>query len=385
MINGIEKAIDFIKANDSYVDKAITLQCSIWQNERINIPPLALSCPLTEEQNSWLPWYNFKEIHFDSEKMFSNGLRDILCVINGCYGAVPSMRANMGCGIIPSLFGSQQRLFENIMPWLVDHVKKDDIKDFYDFQITDSEEFSAAMEHMDYITNQLRGNNLAGKVFVYPLDLQGPIDTAHLIYGDDIFYDLYDDPEFIHHLLDVSRDAIYFAMDECFKRIDKSGEFVAHYNNLIIPANLGGIKTSEDTTTLLSPAHIDEFAEPHLNKMLDFFGGGYVHYCGKNDHLLDVVFDEPLVRGINFGNPEKQDMTKILKKCCEMGKIYVGRLPVNENENYFDYFTRILEPSYNKNTGSFHIIPEFSCDVNERENVIGEFERAVEYIVKKYN
>jgi hypothetical protein len=385
MIEGVQKAVDYIKSNESYIAKAITLQNSIWQSERIEMPPLALSCWLTEEQKSWLTWYNLKEIHFDSEKMFINGLRDTLSVINGNYGAVPSMRANMGCGIIPSLFGTQQRLFEDIMPWLVDHVKKEDIKPKYDFNINDSEEFAAAMGHMDFMTEILRENDLTGKVFVYPLDLQGPIDTAHLIYGDDIFYDFYDDPEFIHQLLKVSCDAVYFAMNECFTRMDKSDAFVTHYNHLIIPADLGGIKISEDTTTLLSPALIDEFARPHLHNMLDFFGGGYVHYCGKNDHLLNVLFEEPLIRGINFGNPEKQDMTNVLERCCATGKIYVGRLPMNGGESHFDYFSRILEPAYNKIFGSFHIIPEFSCDLNERENIIGEFERAAEYVLKKYN
>ena len=385
MIEELKKVTEYVKSNDSYIVKAIDLQCSVWQRKRIDLPPLALSCGLTEEQKSWLTWHNLKEIHLDSEKMFINGLRDILSVINGNYGAVPSMRANMGCGIIPSLFGTQQRLFEDIMPWLVDHVKKDDIKSTYNFNINDSEEFAAAMDHMDFMTGMLRDNDLTGKVFVYPLDLQGPIDTAHLIYGDDIFYDFYDDPEFVRHLLKVSCDAVYFAMNECFIRMEKSDEFVAHYNHLIIPASMGGIKISEDTTTLLSPALIDEFARPHLRNMLEFFNGGYVHYCGNNDRLLNVVFDEPLVRGINFGNPERHDMTNILKRCCETGKIYVGRLPMNGGENYFDYFSRILEPSYNKNIGSFHVIPEFSCSLEERENVIGEFERAAEYVVNKYN
>ena len=381
MTDGIKKAIDYIKANDSYIKKAIDSQCAVWRGEKTDMPVLALSCWNTEEQLSWLPGHDTKEIHFDSEKMFANGLREVLFAVNGNYGAVPSMRANMGCGVIPSLFGKQQRLFEDKMPWLVDHVKKEDIKNIYDFSLGDSAEFSAAMDHMDYMAEKLQENNLTGKVFVFPLDLQGPIDTAHLIYGDDIFYDFYDDPEFVRHLLDVSCDAIYYAMDECFKRTETSGELVAHYNYLIIPANLGGIKTSEDTTTLLSPALIDKFARPYLNKMLNFFGGGYVHYCGKNDHLLDVVFDEPLARGINFGNPEMHDMTKVLERCRDTKKVFTGIINKNDGENLFDFFTRILEPSYDVNSGCFYIIPQYNCAFNERENVIGEFERAAECVM----
>ena len=380
MTDGIKRAIDYIKSNDSYIKKAADSQCAVWRGEKTDLPVLALSCQHTEEQQAWLPGHSIKEIHFDSEKMFVNGLRDVLSVINGNYGAVPSMRANMGCGIIPSLFGKQQRLFDDKMPWLVDHVKKEDIQDRYDFNLDDSKEFAAAMEHMDYMTEKLRENDLSGKVFVFPLDLQGSIDTAHLIYGDAIFYDFYDDPEFVRHLLEMSCEAVYFAMNECFKRTDKSGEFVTHYNHLILPRSLGGIKISEDTTTLLSPALIDEFAQPYLRKMLEYFNGGYVHYCGKNPHLLDVVLDEPLARGLNFGNPDMHDMPKVIERCRGTKKVYTGAINKSDGESLFDFFRRILEPAYDRDTGCFYIIPQYCCALNERENVIGEFERAADAV-----
>ena len=382
MTDGIKKAADYILANAGYIKKAIAAQCAVWRGEKTDMPPLALSCGLTDEQQSWLPGYNTKQTHFDNEKMYTDGLRGVLSAVNGAYGAVPSMRANMGCGIIPSLFGRQQRLFDDKMPWLVDHVKKEELKENYNFDISDSAEFAAAMGHIEYMNGKLRENNLTGKVFVYPLDLQGPIDTAHLIYGDDIFYQFYDDPEFVKKLLDASCEAIYFAMGECFKRIDLSGELVAHYNHLIIPAGMGGIKTSEDTTTLLSPALIDKFARPYLNKMLDFFGGGYAHYCGKNDHLLDVLLNEPKVIGINFGNPDMHDMPEVLRRCRDAKKIYTGSVNKKSGEGHFEFFMRILEPSYDKNSGCFYIIPQYGCGLDERENIIGEFERAAEFIVK---
>jgi len=393
MNDGIKKAVDYIKSNCAYIEKAIERQSAVWRGGKPDMPPLALSCRLTEEQSSWLPYYNTREIHFDSEKMLVNGVRDVLNAVNGGYGAVPSMRANMGCGIIASLFGKQQRLFDDKMPWLVDHVKKEDLENGREnpagtigrrtFSIDDSAEFAAALEHMQYMTDFLRGNNLTGKVFVFPLDLQGAIDTAHLIYGDTIFYDFYDDPDFVHHLLDMSCEAIYFAMDECFKRTEKSGEYTAHYNHLIIPAESGGIKTSEDTTTLLSREHIHEFAKPHLRRMLEHFKGGYVHYCGRNNHLLDMILAEPLVRGINFGNTDMHDMSAVLERCRDTRKVYTGQIGRNGGEPLFDYFTRVLEPAYDKESGCFYIILQYGCNLGERGQVIGEFERAAEWVRNK--
>ena len=294
----------------------------------------------------------------------------------------------MGCGIIPSLFGNEQRLFDDKMPWLLDHVKKSKIESMtedYKFNINGSREFAAAMRHMEYMTEKLREYGLTGKVFVYPLDLQGAVDSAHLVYGDAIFYDFYDEPEFVHHLLKLSVKSIYFAMDECFKRIDKSGEFITHYNTFIIPSDTGKIKISEDTTTLLSPGLIDEFAQPYLREMLEYFNGGYVHYCGKNDYLLEVLLKEPLAKAINFGNSEKHDMVKVLKKCRDSKKLYVGGIAQNPGENLFDYFKRILEASYDRETRRFYVIPQYWCGISDREKIIGEYERAAECVTNVTN
>ncbi|MCL2814181.1 MAG: hypothetical protein FWD23_06245 [Oscillospiraceae bacterium] len=388
MTDGMKKAVDYIDSNSSYIDRAVESQCAVWRGEKTELPVLALSCPHTEEQKTWLSQYDLKEIHHDSEKMFVNGLCETLTAVNGNYGAVPSMRANMGCGIVPSLFGGQQRLFRDIMPWLVDHAKKEDIEKLpenHEFKIDDSAEFADAMRHMEFMTEKLRENGLAGKVFVYPLDLQGPTDTAHLILGDSIFYEFYDDPEFVHHLLKLSNRAIYFAMDECFERMDKSGEFIAHYNHLILPKGIGGVKISEDTTTLLSPLLIDEFAKPHLCETLEHFGGGYVHYCGKNDHLLNVLLGEPRAAGINFGNTEMHDMTKVLALCRENKKVYAGAVNKKEGEAPFDYFVRVLEPCYDALAGCFRIILQYGCPMDERADVIGEFERAAEHVKRYYD
>jgi len=180
--------------------------------------------------------------------------------------------------------------------------------------------------------------------------------------------------------LDASCDVIDFAMRECFKRIDRSDEVVAHYCSIALPRSKGGLKVSEDTTTLLSPDLIDAFALPYLRKALERSGGGYVHYCGKNYHLLDVLLKEPLAWGINFGNPEMHDMTDVLARCKQHRKVYVGGIKRHDGEGYFDYFKRILEPAYDRDTGRFFVVPGCGCGMSEREMVIGEFERAVEAV-----
>jgi hypothetical protein len=120
---------------------------------------------------------------------------------------------------------------------------------------------------------------------------------------------------------------------------------VAHYNYLAFPRALGGIKISEDTSTLLSPVAIGEFVKPYMRRALEIAGGGYVHYCGRNDALMDAVLDEPLAHGLNLGNPDKHDMAQVLRRCAERGKLYIGNIPRSEDESLAGFMRRMAESS----------------------------------------
>jgi hypothetical protein len=208
-----------------------------------------------------------------------------------------------------------------------------------------TDEFKLGLEHMAYMAEKIQGTGAC----VYPMDLQDAVDVAHLVYGDNFFYDLYDDPDFINHLLDLSCTAIELGINECLKIIPGSERIVAHYNQLVMPRSGGGIKFSEDTSTLLSPDHIHEITIPSLKRQLDFTGGGYVHFCGYNTHLLDACLCMEKVRGVNFGNPEKYDMEDVLRRLAKAGKVYYGGIPKKEDENLKAYFQRLCRAATDTN------------------------------------
>jgi len=366
-----DKFIEYLKANKEKFIQGAELQKQLWNGDKPDKQPLLLSCMLDEETNALFPAYNSKEIHYDTEKMFVNGLKEMLSTAYGGMDAVPSMRANMGCGIFPTLFpGISQELFEDKMPWVQNHLTKEELSNMTAGDLKISDEFKTGLEHMAYMAEKLSDTGC----YVYPMDLQGPFDIAHLVYGDAIFYDLYDDPDFIHHLLSLYCKAIFMGMEECFKAIPFSDNVVAHYNNLIIPRAKGGIKTSEDTSTLLSKEQIEQFVVPYLKKVLSYFGGGYVHYCGRNPYLFEALMDIPLVYGINFGNPEMHDMEYVLSRCAEKSKVYYGTIPKNTSESLTEYFTRLLKAS-RKDDRSLLLLA-YTTDMKEKETVIEAWHEA---------
>ncbi|MCL2507748.1 MAG: hypothetical protein FWF05_01085 [Oscillospiraceae bacterium] len=265
-----------------------------------------------------LPDYDMLEIHYDCEKMFVRQLKAALGTALSDSDGVPSVRADMGCGLVGGLFGLTQRIFPDKMPWLQERLSKQRILSLQPGEFTVTDEYRQALEHMRYMKDKLQGTG----VEVFPIDLQGPIDSAHLLYGDEFFYDLYDDPDFINHLLDLVHAALVRLMTDCFDIIQPTG-FVAQYNKLALPVS-APLKISEDTSTLLGREHIFEYCVPRTRALLEHFGGGYIHYCGWNPHLYEAVTRHILPLGLNLGNTERHDMAAVLRDLAERGMFYYG-------------------------------------------------------------
>ena len=332
----IARMLEYLARDAERYSAAIDAQREVFYHRRAASQPLLLSSALPKEFAE-LRHFTYKEIHYDEEKMLYNGLLDALSAQAGGRESVPSLRANMGCGIVPALFGLVQELFDDKMPWLQQRRTADELREMTSADLEITPEFRQALDHMEYIADAVKGTG----VRVFPLDIQGAFDTAHLVMGDDIFYQMFDEPELVHHLLDLSCDAIDIAFRECLKRIPGSDTSVCHYNYLAIPREFGGLKLSEDTSTLLSPSAIDEFLKPYMHRTLEKAGGGYIHYCGRNDALLDVVLNEPLAHGLNFGNPDKHDMAEVLSKCAAHEKVFIGGIPRLEGESIRDFVRRV--------------------------------------------
>ena len=364
MLSKVRETIDQIKELRINFERSAEIQLKVWKKEKTKNHPLLLHCDLDDAYYTGLPVFNMKEIHYDLEKMFVSQVRGMMTAAYGGLHAVPSVRANMGCGIFATLLGVAQELYEDKMPWVQKHLSKEQLVMMEPDDLKIGPEFKMGLDHIAYMAEQLEGTGC----LIYPMDVQGPFDIAHLVYGDALFYDIYDDPKFVHHLLELSCHAIFKGMEACFKYIPNSGDIVAHYNGLVMPRSIGGIKTSEDTSTLLSKEHIEEYVVPYLHKVLTHFGGGYVHYCGKNPHLFEAVMNIPNVRGINFGNPEKHDMEDILRRCADVGKVYYGNLPQNEGETAKEYFSKYLKAS--KSGDKSLLLLNYNCKKNDQAEII---------------
>ena len=152
--------------------------------------------------------YSMQDIHDDMSKMMFNELLSCHSFIEIDNNAFPMIRANYGVGTLPSDFGLVSKIVNGNMPW-VEHVDKDEVKRIIDRGVPDySKGFGQkVLDTYEFYREKLSAYPKCNEVIkLFHPDFQGPFDVAHLIYGPDIYMEMYDDPDTVHALLSVVTD-----------------------------------------------------------------------------------------------------------------------------------------------------------------------------------
>ena len=54
-------------------------------------------------------------------------------------------------------------------------------------------------------------------------------------------------------------------------------------------------------------------------KLLDYYDGGIVHFCGRGDHYVEALCKIPKLYGINLSQPQYNDMETIYRNTVDRG------------------------------------------------------------------
>lgn len=327
----VDAVVALLQPDDAILEAGRARQAAMWHDQEADFVPILMGGPGHPEQKG-SPAYNLKECYYDRDKMLVSHVWGMIAM---CSDALPSMRCNTGVGTLATVFGCVSSVFEDKMPWITAHPSKEEIADFEPVDVASRGEMPRVLDYMSYFAGKLgdRGR-------VYAADNQGPMDLAHLVYGDRIFTDLYDDPAFIHGLLEKCTTVIIDGVKLMKAAVGEPVESGYHSNGLYMEN--GGVRVCEDTTTLLNAPMVEEFVMPYTQRVLEAFGGGWVHFCGGGKRLLEQLVRIPGVRGMNFGNPERFDPAEVLPLLASRGQFYTGGFPRRPEETLEAYFRRIL-------------------------------------------
>lgn len=335
----VDRVLDKYNPDINLIESGKRRQGAISRGEETDYVPIAICAPEFPEAVRDIPQYNYEECYYAKEKMLLAGLKEMFRLDAGRSDGVPSIRPNLGTGLFATVLGAKQQVYKDKMPWVTKHVHKKVLARLepHDFEdVSRKGEMPRALEYIRYFREKLEG-----KAYVYSGDPQGPFDIAHLVYGEEIFTDIYDDPGFVHHLLNLCSKVYVEGMKVMKQAMEEPLDVMCHYNGLYMEHC--GTRIAEDTATLLRKEHAAEFAFAYTRKVLVEFGGGWTHWCGAGKHLLDFLDDAPEIKGLNLGNRELYDMSEIIRRLRRNKKFYWGSWPRDDKESLEAFFRRRIK------------------------------------------
>ena len=224
-----------------------------------------------------------------------------------------SIRANYGTGIMTSLFGAP--IFEmpremNTLPTTRSFNDSDKIREILDGGMPDLfGGFGGDVLRFGEYCSQIfeKYPKIKKYVKIYHPDTQGPLDIAELLWGSEMFYEMYDDTDFVHGVMRLITDTYKAFLDKWYSIVPKEKELSVHWGII----HRGNIMLRLDSAMNLSPDFYNEFSKPYDRELFDHFGGGCLHFCGRGDHYVESACEIESLYGFNISQPHLNDMSKI--------------------------------------------------------------------------
>ena len=253
---------------------------------------------------------------------------------------IPTIRPNLGVIFIPAMAGMGYTLPDNAMPWPGEPLTREAISKIRSLDVSQSETMRLAAEFYTIHTASPRQD-----VAAYQPDTQGVFDIAHLLWGDGIFCDLADPDQeaWIDELFSISHELYVKATCHVKSVLGEPTTSMIHGHGtsqgVYLPS--AGTRMAEDTATLLSPAMIERFILPSIEKAASPFGSAFVHYCGKHLNLFEQLCRCEAVCAIDLGNPETYETRWLMERCAESGTVLYSRLAAEPGEDWKTYVLRL--------------------------------------------
>lgn len=268
-----------------------------------------------------IPQININDAIADYDLMMQSQLAMVSRALAGTTESL-CVRSNYGTGILSSVLGAEIFVMpyqNNILPTTRSFNDTEVIRSLVEAGMPNLENgFGKRVFEMGEIYREVFQNypKIQKYVPVYHPDLQGPLDIAELMWGGEMFYAMYDEPELVHAFLSLITDT-YIAFLERWHNIHPPrADINPHWGFLW---HRGTICIRNDSAMNLSPELYEEFSVPYDGKLLEHFGGGIIHFCGRGDHYIKALSTLPKLYGVNLSQPQFNDMETIYQNTVEKG------------------------------------------------------------------
>lgn len=241
-------------------------------------------------------------------------------------GAMLGVRCNYGTSIIPLLFGVELFVMDEKMDTLPTSMPFNDIdaiKRIVDNGVPDIYQgYGIKVMEMAqrYLEIEEKYPKIGKYIQVYHPDFQGPMDICEVVWGSTMFYSLYDNTELVKALLEVVTETYIKFMNAWIELVPFREGGNTHWSIF----HKGNIMLRDDSAMNLSSDMFNEFIRPYDQRLLNEFGGGAIHFCGKGEHYISNLSEMEKLYAINMSQPEYNDMETIYANTVDEGIQIVG-------------------------------------------------------------
>ncbi len=135
------------------------------------------------------------------------------------------------------------------------------------------------------------------------------MDVCELLWGSELFADLYDEPELAHQALEKISETYEEFLDKWFKTINRPMGYHSFFGKL----HKGNIMVRDDSAMNMSGDFYNEFIGPYNERVLKKFDGGGIHFCGTGQHFIEQMSNIEKLYAVDLSQPHLNDMSFILE------------------------------------------------------------------------
>jgi len=282
------------------------------------------ACP---PQVDW-PQVLVNEAIEDFEKMALQQLRGCSQALADGSGAIMAVRANYGTGILSSVFDAEVFMMDDQLDTLPTTKPllgggSVSMRRLIDAGIPN---LSQGYGERTFAMGQYFGDifsrfpKIAKHVHVYHPDLQGPMDVCELLWGSELFLALINETTLVKAILELITETYIQFMHRWNNIVPPESGYAVHWSLL----HKGSIMLRDDSAMNLSPEMFDDFIQPYDQRLLDEFGGGAIHFCGRGDHYISRLTQMKGVYAVAMSQPECNDMKVIFSNTIDKGIQLIG-------------------------------------------------------------
>lgn len=205
---------------------------------------------------------------------------------------VPAVRVQFGTAQVAAAFGCELSVPTNSMPAASSHVLAES-QDVYKLK---KPPLDAGWYGRLKMFTEVYRENLPEGVHISHPDIQGPFNTAHLIRGNDIMLDFFDDPGALDTLLDIITDYMLDLVPYLKNMISSDKEWFFDWGAMW----KGTARICNCSAHMISPELFRKHVLPRDIRLMEAIGGGRVHYCGSHGKVIDYFFENPYITGLDY-------------------------------------------------------------------------------------